>query len=80
VVHHGRTGRIRYIELAAPISLSHDWQTFNRDIAKDYAMAFDEPMGPLESVGAMTDTDNTKGQATTYFGPVKLLARKVVVP
>jgi hypothetical protein len=80
VVHHGRTSRIRYIELAVPLSQSQEWQHFNRDIAKDYAMAFAEPMGPLESVGTMTDTDNTKGQATTYFGPIKLMARKVAAP
>lgn len=76
VVPHGRTERIRYIELAASIAQRYDWQHFERDIAKDYALAFHEPLGPLESVGIMTDSDNTKSQTEAFFGPVSLYGSK----
>jgi hypothetical protein len=72
VVPHGRTERIRYIELAAPKEQRYGWQNFERNIGKDFALAFGEPMGPLESVGIMTDSDNTKSQVNAYFGPVTL--------
>lgn len=76
VVPHGRTERIRYIELAAPKGQRYDWQHFERNVGQDFALAFGESMGPLESVGIMTDSDNTKSQVFADFGPVTLLGNK----
>lgn len=76
VVPHGRTERIRYIELAASKGQRYDWQHFNRNIEKDFELAFGESAGPLESVGIMTDSDNTKSLATALFGPVTLFGRE----
>ena len=62
--------------MAAPKGLRYDWQHFERNIEKDFALAFGEPMGPLESVGIMTDSDNTKSLVSAYFGPVMLRGRE----
>ncbi|WP_022834770.1 DUF3047 domain-containing protein [Salisaeta longa] len=48
------------------------WRTYRRNIVADYRAAFggDGPVPPINGVALMTDTDNTGGTATTYYGDI----------
>jgi hypothetical protein len=43
-----------------------------RPLAADFRRAFGEDPGPLLSVGVMTDSDNTRSQARSWYGEVTL--------
>lgn len=49
------------------------WQRYERDLVADYRAAFGEDPPPLSGVAIMTDTDNTGGTATAYYGDIALL-------
>ena len=51
------------------------WQSERRDIVADYRAAFDEEPPAISGIAIMTDADNTGGQATAYFGDIKLSTR-----
>jgi Protein of unknown function (DUF3047) len=70
-----RTDRIRKLLLeSGPQHLGH-WLDYERDIKADFEKAFGEAPGALVGIGIMTDTDNTRGQAQAWYGPVSLQAR-----
>ena len=52
------------------------WLDYERDIKADFEMAFGEAPGALVGIGIMTDTDNTRGQALAWYGPVALLTKQ----
>ena len=51
------------------------WRSERRNIVSDYRAAFGEEPPPISGIAIMTDADNTKGQATAYFGDIRLSAR-----
>ena len=51
------------------------WQTERRDIVADYRAAFGEEPPAISGIAIMTDADNTDGQATAYFGDIRLSTR-----
>ena len=51
------------------------WRTERRDLVRDYRAAFGEAPPPISGIAIMTDADNTKGQATAYFGDIRLSTR-----
>ena len=51
------------------------WRTERRDVVRDYRAAFGEDPPAISGIAIMTDTDNTKGQATAYFGDIRLGTR-----
>ncbi len=51
------------------------WQSESRDIVADYRAAFDEEPPAISGIAIMTDADNTNGEATAYFGDIKLSTR-----
>lgn len=52
------------------------WQDETRDILADYRAYFGRaPEGPLTAIAILTDTDNTKGHAKAWYGPITLEAR-----
>ena len=46
------------------------WHTERRNVLADYRAAFGEDPPPVNGVAIMTDTDNTDGAATAYYGNI----------
>jgi hypothetical protein len=46
------------------------WKTERRNVLKDYRAAFGGDPPPVNGVALMTDTDNTNGEATAYYGDI----------
>ncbi len=72
VITNPRTDRIRKIVIESGQQRLNQWVTYERNIRKDYEMAFGEPPGALIGIGIMTDSDNTRSQAQAWYGPIAL--------
>ena len=70
VVINPRTDRIRSVVVESGTNNLRQWLDYQRNIRSDYEKAFGEAPGNLISVGIMTDSDNTKTQATAAYGKV----------
>jgi Protein of unknown function (DUF3047) len=70
VVINPRTDRIRSVVVESGSKNLRQWLDYQRNIRADYEKAFGEAPGNLISVGIMTDSDNTKTQATAAYGNV----------
>ena len=46
------------------------WVTERRNVLADYREAFGEDPPPVNGIAIMTDTDNTGGAATAYYGDI----------
>jgi hypothetical protein len=73
IISNPRTHRIRNLLLEVGDTHAQTWRTYERDIQQDFQLAFQEPLGRLQQVILMVDTDNTKGKAYTKFRDIKLL-------
>ena len=72
VIVNPRTDRIRKIVVdSGPLNLRR-WRDHRRDLRADFRLAFGEEPGPLLSIAVMTDSDNTRSNALSWFGPVTL--------
>jgi hypothetical protein len=47
-----------------------EWVTQRRNVLADYRALYDEDPPPVTGVAIMTDTDNTDGSATAYYGDI----------
>jgi hypothetical protein len=74
VVRSPRTERIRKLVVESGAGRLDQWLDYERDIRADFERAFGESPGALVGIAIMTDTDNTRGRARAYYGPVTLLA------
>ncbi|MFG6413645.1 DUF3047 domain-containing protein [Roseateles sp. DC23W] len=72
VVVNPRSDRIRKIVVDSGPALLHRWRDHRRDLAADFRLAFGEEPGPLTSMAVMTDSDNSRGSARTWYGVVEL--------
>jgi hypothetical protein len=72
VVVNPRSDRIRKIVVDSGPEGLRRWRDHRRDLAADFRRAFGEEPGPLQSVALMTDSDNTRGEARTWYGEVQL--------
>ncbi len=72
VVITPRSDRIRKIVVDSGPEGLRRWRDHRRDLAADFRRAFGEPPGPLRSVALMTDSDNTRAEARTWYGQVVL--------
>jgi hypothetical protein len=72
VLTHPRSDRIRKIVVDSGTGELRRWRDHRRDLAADFRLAFGEEPGPLVSVAFMTDSDNTRSQARTWYGTVEL--------
>lgn len=72
VIVNPRTDRIRKIVVDSGPEGLRRWRDHRRDLAADFRRAFGEEPGPLRSVALMTDSDNTRGRARTWYGDVVL--------
>jgi hypothetical protein len=67
-----RSDRIRKIVVdSGPLNLRR-WRDHRRDLAADFRRAFGEEPGPLQSIALMTDSDNTRSSASSWYGAVTL--------
>ncbi len=72
VIVNPRTDRIRKIVVESGPEGLRRWRDHRRDLAADFRRAFGEEPGPLRSVALMTDSDNTRAEARTWYGEVVL--------
>ena len=67
-----RTDRIRTLVVQGGDQGLGQWKDYERDVRADYLATFGEPPGALVAIGVMTDSDNTRGQAVAWYGPIQL--------
>ncbi len=72
VIVNSRSDRIRKIVVDSGTAHLGRWRDHRRNLADDYRLAFGETAGNLTSMALMTDSDNTRSTARTWFGDVKL--------
>jgi hypothetical protein len=72
VIINPRSDRIRKIVLDSGPTQLRRWREHRRDLAADFRLAFGEEPGALSAVGIMTDSDNTRSRANSWYGPVEL--------
>ncbi len=72
IIVNPRTDRIRKLVVEAGEANLGRWLDYERDIRRDFIRVFGEEPGALTGIAIMTDTDNTKGQATAWYGPAIL--------
>jgi hypothetical protein len=72
VVINPRSDRIRKIVVDSGAAELRRWRDHRRNLAADFKLAFGEAPGPLTSMAVMTDSDNSRASARTWYGPVEL--------
>jgi hypothetical protein len=72
VIVNPRSDRIRKIVVDSGPEARGRWREHRRNLADDFRLAFGEAPGRLDSIAVMTDTDNTKSRARSWYGPVEL--------
>ncbi|MDP1899173.1 MAG: DUF3047 domain-containing protein [Rubrivivax sp.] len=75
VIVNARSDRIRKIVVDSGPGQLRRWREHRRDLAADFLLAFGEAPGALTSIAVMTDSDNTRSNATSWYGPVALHPR-----
>jgi hypothetical protein len=72
VIVSQRSERVRKIVVdSGPVHLRR-WRDHRRDLAADFRLAFGEEPGVLQSIAVMTDSDNTRSRAQSWYGAVTL--------
>jgi hypothetical protein len=51
---------------------SGTWVTEERNVYEDYRKFFEEDPPEIGAVALMTDTNNTRGETTAYYGDITL--------
>ena len=72
VIVNPRTDRIRKIVVDSGPAELRRWRQHRRNLAADFRLAFGEDPGALRSIAVMTDSDNTRSRATSWYGPIEL--------
>ena len=72
VIVNPRSDRIRKIVVDSGPAELQRWREHRRDLAADFRLAFGEEPGALSSIAVMTDSDNTRSGARSWYGPVEL--------
>lgn len=72
VVINPRSDRIRKIVVDSGPAELRRWRDHRRNLVADFQLAFGEAPGPLMSMAVMTDSDNSRASARTWYGPVEL--------
>ena len=70
IVSSPYTKRVKMITLRNKDSALHQWHIEERNIYEDYKKAFGEEPKDVVSLAIMTDTDNTRAMAESYFGDI----------
>jgi len=72
VIVNPRSDRVRKIVVDSGPQHLRQWRDHKRDLAADFRLAFGEEPGALKSVALMSDSDNTRSSAMSWFGEVEL--------
>lgn len=72
VIINPRSDRIRKIVVDSGPAGLRRWREHRRDLTADFRLAFGEEPGALSSIAVMTDSDNTRGSAASWYGPIDL--------
>ena len=75
VIANPHTKRIQMIVASSGKGGVGAWQTLTRNLRDDYRKAFGEDPGPLTSIAAFTDSDNTRSHAEAWYGDIALTAQ-----
>jgi hypothetical protein len=70
MVPNSYTDRVIMIVVESGKTRLNTWVNEERNILEDYQKAFGEAPPFISGVAIMTDTDNTKDSATTYYGDI----------
>jgi Protein of unknown function (DUF3047) len=72
IVPNAYTDRVRMIAVESGPDKAGRWIDEERDILADYRRAFGRDPPPIAGIAIMTDTDDTGGRATAWYGDVSL--------
>lgn len=72
IINSAHSSRIKMIVAASGPQQVGQWVQLSRNMAEDYRRAFGEEPGKLASIGVMTDSNKTSGQAEAYYGDIRL--------
>jgi len=70
LIANPHTDRIQMIVVASGEETLGRWTSFRRNVLEDYRRAFGEEPVDIESVGVMTDADNTGDNAHAHYGDI----------
>lgn len=74
------TSRVRIVVAASGARHVNDWIAVERDVGEDFRRAFGEEPPAISGVALATDTDNTREDATAWYGDIVLKKRTVTAP
>lgn len=66
--------RIRMVVVESGAAQVGKWRKYRRNILEDYRRVFGEEPGDIVAVGMLTDSDNTRQVARSYYGDITLRA------
>ena len=69
------TDRVQMIVVDSGTAHLNQWRTVERDLVADFREAFGSEPPPISGIAVMTDTDNTAGSATAWYGDIILRQR-----
>jgi len=72
ILPNPHTDRVRMIVADSGVAHTGEWRCHERDLRADYRKAFGQEPGRVIAVGIMTDTDNTKTKAESWYGDITL--------
>lgn len=72
VLSNPHTDRVRMIVVDTGTKHTNEWRCHERDLRADYRKAFGTDPGRVIAVGIMTDTDNTRSTAESWYGDIAL--------
>lgn len=72
IITNKRLSRIKAIVVDSGSNQIGQWRVHRRHIEEDFRRAYGENPGKLIALGIMTDSDNTKSQASAIYGDIEL--------
>ena len=73
VIDNVHTSRIKMIVADTGPENLGKWRSESRNVYEDFKRAFGEEPQRIRSIGIMTDSDNTGGDAEAYYGDISFL-------
>ncbi|RZT41016.1 DUF3047 domain-containing protein [Cupriavidus agavae] len=72
ILNNPHTDRVRMIVMDSGTRNLDQWRCHERDLRADYRKAFGTDPGKVLAVGLMTDTDNTRSRAESWYGDIAI--------
>lgn len=71
IVSNAYTDRVKMIVVQSGAAAVGQWRRESRNVYADYQQAFGEKPLNITGIALMTDTDNTHGSASSYYGDIQ---------